>query len=250
MANSKARLLEREREFVRNAAHELRTPITIARGHSELIQMYHDDAGLQQDIAVVLEELDRLGNLTARMVTLAAAEDPEFLHLEDVDILEVMHDISRRWTSTVPRQWSVRPEAAGAIRADRARLDVALDALIENAIAFTDEQDSVTVSSWRANGSALIAVTDSGKGIAPDALKRIFDRFTTTGRQAARRSTGGTGLGLPIVKAIIEAHGGSVDVSSTLGYGSTFTVRLPSSASPERSGLMPTATMRAAAVGG
>jgi len=130
-----------------------------------------------------------------------------------------------RW-STEHRRWSVGAVDEATVEADPDRLQLALDALIENAVKHTTAEDSIELSLKRRAGVAVLAVADTGTGISPETLDRIFDRFARADPDRSRDG-GGVGLGLSVVKAVAEAHGGSVDVRSTLGKGSTFALRLP-----------------------
>ena len=112
------------------------------------------------------------------------------------------------------------------MRGDLERLELVLDSLIENAVRFTDEQDEVHVQARPDRDGLVIQVSDTGVGIPPEQLPRIFERFARADASRGRGS-GGTGLGLAMVRAIVEAHGGSVSVTSRLGVGTTFTIRLP-----------------------
>lgn len=225
-AASERRVLERQREFVRNASHELRTPITVARGHAELIRADVTDQQGARDAEVILDELERLSKLSERLLTLAAADDPRFLSLEDVPVEEIVGETIVRWEAAAPRAWHVRIEAAGLVRADRDRLETALDALVENALHATVHGERIGMSA-RADGSTLVLeVADEGVGIDGEDLPHIFERFTRRERDRGRRN-GGTGLGLAIVRAIVEAHGGTVGVSSAVGRGTVFQIRLP-----------------------
>jgi two-component system, OmpR family, sensor histidine kinase BaeS len=117
-------------------------------------------------------------------------------------------------------------DADGELLADAERLELALDALIENAVGATDPGDRILLRAGCDGDDAVIEVLDDGTGIPPGHLTRVFDRFWRVNGDSAR-DNGGTGLGLSIVKAIVEAHGGTVTVTSVLGEGSTFTIRLP-----------------------
>jgi len=226
LAENEHRLLERQREFVRDASHELRTPITVARGHAELIRAENRETQTGEDITVVLDELDRLERLSERLLILAAAEHPGFLAVAMVDIEPLVLGAARRWEPTANRDWLVDVAAHGSVQADRERLAIALDALIENAVKATDEGERILIAASRANGSLIIEVADTGVGIDRDQVTRVFDRFSRL--DAARaRGRGGTGLGLAIVKAIAEAHGGSVSADSERGAGATFRIHLP-----------------------
>jgi len=223
MAN--LRLLEREHRFVQDASHELRTPITVALGHAELIQRSTTDPTIAQDAAVITDELMRLRRLADRLLLLAGSEDPDFLQPAVVDLETIVMEALRRWTAT-PRRWllGAAEEATAIVDADR--LEAALDALIENAVNHTQEQDTIEVAIHRRGAKAVISVRDTGAGIPAADLDHIFDRFARAdpGRS---RLVGGFGLGLSIVKAIVDAHGGEVGVTSTIGVGTTFEIRLP-----------------------
>jgi signal transduction histidine kinase len=227
LAESERRLVERERNLVRDVSHELRTPITVARGHAELI---HRNAVGQtaEDAEVVLDELARLSRIAERLLILAAAEHPEFLRRAPVEVERLIVDTARRWSPAAPRRWTVDAPVDGVLYADEERLESTLDALVENAVKFTDEGDAIRIEARHDGSVAIIEVSDTGVGIPADQLSRIFDRFSRVDEGRRRRNgSGGTGLGLPIVKAIVEAHGGSVGVRSELGKGTTFSLRIP-----------------------
>jgi two-component system OmpR family sensor kinase len=219
------RLLKQQRRFLQDASHELGTPITVALGHAELIERAVTNPVVAEDARVVTDELMRLRRLSTRLLLLASAEGPDFLHLTPVPVESVVVDALDRW-GHIPRRWRLGPVAETTVLGDRDRLAVALDALLENAVAYTTPGDRIEVSARLEDGGVVLAVADSGCGIQDSDLRRIFQRF---GRAEPHRSrpTGGLGLGLAIVQAIAEAHGGSVTVQSTFGHGSEFEVHLP-----------------------
>ena len=219
------RLLEREQRFVQDASHELRTPITIALGHADLIQRNATDPTVVGDAAVIADELMRLRRLADQLLLLAAIEDPEFLHPAAVDLETIVLETVRRWTTT-PRRWLLGASEEATVIADADRLKVALDALIENAVNHTKEPDTIEVTIQRRGPSAVISVRDSGTGISAGDLGHIFDRFARADRGRSRHD-GGSGLGLSIVKAIVDAHGGEVRVESAPGVGTSFEILLP-----------------------
>jgi two-component system OmpR family sensor kinase len=219
-------MLDRQREFVRDASHELRTPITIARGHAELIRSTAADPQLTEDAAVVLDELARLSKLSERLLILAAADHPGLLAPRPVDVAHLIAELERRWIPAASRRWTFACVARGHLTVDEDRLGIALDALIENAVKFTAPGDAISVRARPAGRSLAIEVTDQGEGIEPEHLPRVFDRFARADGDRARGS-GGTGLGLAIVRAIVEAHGGTVAARSVPGRGSTFAITLP-----------------------
>ncbi len=223
MANR--RLLERQRQFLQDASHELRTPITVALGHAELIQRNGADPTIAKDAGVIADELNRLRRLADRLLLLAGSEDPEFLYRTRVEVESIVIDAVHRWTTT-PRRWLLGSAEEATVLADSDRLAAAVDALIENAVNHTQEDDTIEVGVRRRGAAAVISVRDTGTGIPAADLDHIFDRFARADSGRSRR-TGGSGLGLPIVTAITNAHGGQVDVTSTEGVGSTFEISLP-----------------------
>ena len=219
------RLLKQQRRFLQDASHELGTPITVALGHAELIERAVTNPVVAEDARVVTDELMRLRRLSTRMLLLASAEGPDFLHLTPVPVESVVVDALGRW-GHVPRRWRLGPVAETTVLGDRDRLAVALDALLENAVAHTTPGDRIEVSARLEDAGVVLAVADSGSGIQDSDLRRIFQRFARA-EPSRSRPAGGLGLGLAIVQAIAEAHGGSVSVQSTFGHGSEFEVHLP-----------------------
>jgi signal transduction histidine kinase len=220
------RLLEQQRQFLQDASHELGTPITVALGHAELIERAATDQAVAADARVVTGELARLRRLTNRLLLLASAGTPDFLRLAPVSADSLVLDALERW-GNIPRRWRLGEVAEATVLGDSDRLVAALDALLENAVAHTEPGDTIEVSvRLESGGKVVLAVTDSGCGIPPTELDRIFRRFTRA-YPHRNREAGGFGLGLPIVQAIAEAHHGSVRVHSTSGQGSTFEMVIP-----------------------
>jgi two-component system OmpR family sensor kinase len=229
LSEQNARLLATQRQFLQDAAHQLRTPITIALGHAELLA--GDLTGKQegQDIRVVIGELSRLRRIAERLLLIAAAADPGFLHSEVVALDRLTMELIRRWRPTADRCWQLGRLDAVTVRADRERLSLALDALLENAVRHTRTDDVIQLSVIRGwpGMPVRIVVADNGSGIPRDQLHLIFDRFRTGDDNQSR----GTGLGLPLVRAVARAHGGDVTVHSEPGAGSQFELTLPEPAS-------------------
>jgi signal transduction histidine kinase len=220
-----ARLLERERRFVQDASHELRTPITVALGHAELIQRQAVDPRIGEDAAVITDELMRLRRLVDRLLLLASSADLEAPHKVPIAVQQLVVDLVHRWMAT-PRRWRLGPTEQATVFGDADRLAVALDAVVENAVQHTSETDTIDVGVKRRGDEAVIWIRDTGAGIPADDLDRIFDRFARSDPGRSRH-TGGFGLGLPIVQAIVEGHGGSVHVDSGVGSGTRFEIALP-----------------------
>jgi len=219
------RLLEQQQLFLVDASHELGTPITVALGHAELIEQSVTDKMVAEDARVVIGELARLRRLSSRMLLLASAGSPGFLDLAPVGVDSIVIEALDRW-GYESRRWRLGEVAEATVLGDRGRLAVALDALLENAVAHTDKDDRIELSARVEDGHVILAVADSGCGIPEADLERIFGRFSRAAPFRSRE-VGGFGLGLPTAAAIAEAHHGSVRVSSAVGTGSTFELLIP-----------------------
>lgn len=216
-------LLQQERQFIQDASHVLRTPLTIALGHAELMRRTTTDPGAIRDSQVIIEELNRLKIISDRLLALAAAEQPDFVHPVVTPIRDLVTHAWSRWSSTYPAiQLGQVADAEAPL--DRDRFVEALDELINNAVHHTPDGTPITLSARCRNDMLVVAVADAGPGIAPSAQDRILDRFS---RLDKGNGGGNVGLGLAIVKAIAEAHGGSLFVRSDPGKGAIFELRLP-----------------------
>jgi len=202
-------LVERQERFLHDVSHELRTPVTIARGHLELLQRH---GGESSELAIALDELGRIERIIARLLLLAKAGQPDFLAVSEVDAETFFEDVFIRWSEVAPRRWLLGPLVRGFARADEEALRAALDALLENAVKYTEPHETIELRSTGLGDDLVIEVADGGCGVPPAALDRIFDRF---GRAdvARSRTNGGAGLGLSIVDAVARAHGGSCTVA-------------------------------------
>jgi len=212
-----------QRRFIDDAGHELRTPITIIRGHLEMLESAPDDR--EETLRIVMDELDRMTRLVDDLLLLARSDQPDFLDLRPVDVGELTEDVVAKARSLAPRDWSVAERADVVMTADGQRLTQALMNLASNAAEHTTDGSSIVVGSWAGNGQVQFWVRDDGAGIPLAEQKTIFERFSRG--QGRGRSGDGAGLGLAITRAIVEAHGGTVRLDSTLGAGSTFVLVLP-----------------------
>ncbi len=228
IATEAEELVLRQRTFLQDAAHQLRSPITIALGHAELLAAAL--AGSQwRDIDVIVGELERLKSLSERLLLVASSENADFLELGPVELAPLAAGLLYRWRPVADRRWLLDPVEPALACADRHRLEMALDALIENAVQHTGPGDEIAIAvrGTDSDGFARIVITDTGEGIAEIDIPHIFDRFTSIG--GANR---GTGLGLALVRAIAHGHGGRVAVRSAIGLGSTFEVLIPAAREP------------------
>jgi signal transduction histidine kinase len=221
----RAAILARQERFLHDVSHELRTPITIARGHLYLVARSSDGSSLPE-VSVAIDELARMERIVERLLLLVRVGEPDFAGAtEEVDLDTLIEDVAMRWAEIAPRVWRVGELAHVTIRTDQDALRIALDALVENAVAHTQETDAIELRASSLSGQVTIEVADEGCGIPPDALERIFDRFAR-GDPSRAREREGVGLGLAIVDAIARRHGGQCTVRSS-PEGTTFALMLP-----------------------
>ncbi len=227
------RLESIRRDFVANVSHELKTPITAIRG---LVETVLSDSEMPQDtqtrfLSKVNRQAIRLSSLVSDLLTLARLEsEEEGLQAAKVDLGETLEDVIRPYRNQDEDQKveleAVIPSNPIMVRGDEQSLRMVANNLIDNAIKYTPEGGKVWIRLMVENGSARFEVQDTGIGIDPDHLDRIFERFYRVDK-ARSRELGGTGLGLSIVKHAVLMHGGEVGVDSNPGQGSTFWVTIP-----------------------
>ena len=221
----------RQRQFTADASHELRTPLTVIKGQIDVsLQKARQPDDYRQVLRSVNAEVDRLIRLSGSLLTLSRADAGQIpLTLEEVDLGDVVTGVVEHVRAPAgDKGVELRLDQAPSlkIRADQDLLIQLLLNLVENSVKYTNAEGRVTVG-WRRNGSRVdLSVQDTGIGISGEHLPRIFDRFYRVDT-ARSRAEGGVGLGLAISRWIAEVHGGSIDVESTPGEGSTFTVSLP-----------------------
>jgi two-component system, OmpR family, sensor kinase len=226
-----------QRAFLDDAGHELRTPITVIRGHLELAD---PNAPLREPTReVVFDELDRMAGIVEDLLLIAKAERPDFVVPGPVDVADLTEELAGKARPLADRAWEVRPGAVVVADLDRERITQGWMNLVRNAVQHTADGDRITVFSSVVGDELELGVVDTGDGVDPGDRERIFGRFAR-GSSARRTRSDGAGLGLSIVAAIAEAHGGRVDLRDTPGGGATFVIVLPLPADdPERPGVEP-----------
>jgi signal transduction histidine kinase len=213
-----------QREFVRDASHELRDPLTIVAGHLELLG--EDPEERRKTIALVIDEIERMGRIVDDLQLLADTEQPDFLQPAWVDAALFSHELTAKASALASRRWKLDDGAGdGIFYADRHRLTEAVMNLAHNAVQHTLPNDTVAIGLTLDERQVRLWVRDTGFGIPAAEQGRIFHRFTR-GKGAHRRYRG-SGLGLAIVKAISESHGGRIELESRVGEGSQFTIVIP-----------------------
>ncbi len=226
------RLEKVRQEFLSNISHELRTPLTSIIAYVETLQdgAIEDPENNRRFLNIIRRNAERMNDLIADIAELSLIETGNIsLELREIKLSQVIDEIfatlsskaANRNVSLVNR---IGPDAC--IRADSRRLEQMMTNLVDNAIKFNRENGTVSVMFAESADKCLILVEDTGEGIVPENLHRIFERFYRIDRGRARE-IGGTGLGLAIVKHLARLHGGEVFVASTLGQGTTFSVEFP-----------------------
>ena len=197
-----------QRQMLDDAGHELRTPITIVRGHLELVDP-EDAADVTRTRDLAIEELDRMQRLVEELMMLAKAQRPDFVRVETVELSELLLSVLDKVTPLADRRWQLESVPEGLVRLDPQRITQAMVQLVANAVRFTRPGSVIALGAQIADGGARLWVRDDGVGIDPAQQQRIFDRFSRGEQPTARPGDAGAGLGLAIVKAIAEAHRGS-----------------------------------------
>lgn len=212
-----------QRQFLDDAGHELKTPLTVLRGHLELLDA-DDPEEVAETKALLLDEIDRMSRLVGDLILLAKSDRPDFLQPRDVDLDGLTRDVATKARGLGDREWTVDATARVKVVADEQRLTQAVLQLADNAVKHTRDGDTIAIGSSYADGTARLWVRDTGPGVPPEDRERIFERF---GRSAVPPGDEGFGLGLSIVGAIARAHGGSVSVEDAEPAGARFVIALP-----------------------
>jgi signal transduction histidine kinase len=214
--------IRRERTFIRESSHELRTPITICRGHLEVLDSRPEPDELLETVALVLDELDSMTRIADDMGDLAYMEDPASLRLAEVDPRRLLTDVALKAAPLLNGRLHVRPpHAAEPLSADSQRLVQALINLVKNAHEHTAPDTPIALRAVSEPAALRFEVADSGGGLRPDDEERVFQPFYK------HPESRGSGLGLAIASGIARAHGGAAGVDNRPGEGATFWVRIP-----------------------
>ncbi|ADB32493.1 histidine kinase [Kribbella flavida DSM 17836] len=220
---------DRMRRFVADASHELRTPLTSIRGFAELSRQRGGSAD-PATMRRIEEEAKRMGLLVDDLLLLARLDQQRPLQYQPVDLLtlagDAVHDVHAVQPDRVVSLRILPGSSAPVVEGDEARLRQVLGNLVSNALHHTPAEAAITVAVGTRDGEAVLEVADRGDGLSDEQKARVFERFYRAD-SARTRATGGSGLGLSIVAALVAAHRGRVTVTDTPGGGATFTVTLP-----------------------
>jgi two-component system, OmpR family, sensor histidine kinase CiaH len=216
---------ERQQAFVADASHELRTPLAVIRANAEFLQQSEPES---EEATEILAETDRLAALVDSLLALArgqeaaASDDPLDLGRLVSDSAQSMQPLASH--REVALQIETAPDLE--VRGDPDQLRRLVVILVDNALRYTPAGGRVSVDAHRNDGTAVVAVSDTGIGIDRDALQHVFERFYRAD-EARTRASGGAGLGLSIAEQLVTSHGGRISAASIPGRGSTFTITLP-----------------------
>lgn len=227
--SSEQKVLEIGKDFVSNASHELKTPITIIRGFAETLQDMPDlPREIVEDILEkIVRNCQRMNSLVKNLLTLADVENLPLLHCQSCDLVDILEECKRAVLAVYPSaEIEILSKPKVMVEVEASLLELALLNLIENAAKYSSSSPKIKVSLQQKGREVVLLIQDEGIGIPEADLEHIFERFYTVNK-AHSRKLGGAGLGLSLVKKIIEKHGGTLSVSSILGTGTTFTVTLP-----------------------
>lgn len=215
-----------QRQLLSDVSHQLRTPLTVARGHLEVLGRgeCQDPGEVHDTITVVVDELDHMRILVDRLLLLGRALEPDFIEPEPVDLRSFLADIAETTRVLADRLWSLLPVPDVVVAVDGQKLRGALLNLIDNAVGATAPGDSIGLEVHR-DGELRLTVVDSGRGMTEAQRQIAFSRFARPGAIDAT----GSGLGLSIAKAVIEGHGGRIELESEPEHGCRVTLVLPAS---------------------
>ena len=225
-------------EFIADVSHELRTPLTVLRGNAQVGLALGSDPDQAQLLEEIVAESKRMARLVEDLLFLARSDSasPPPLEFETVAVAPFLAELAGRaevLTREHGSELERKLEGEGYVEIDRQRIEQAVLILVDNATKYGPRGGTVTLASFVSSGELHISVEDRGPGIPEDELPSIFERFYRLDK-ARSRQLGGTGLGLPIARTIVEAHGGHVEAASRLGEGTKMTLRLPLLSGPRR----------------
>jgi two-component system, OmpR family, sensor kinase len=212
-----------QRQFLDDAGHELKTPLTVLQGHLELLDS--DDADeVEATRALLLDEVDRMSRLVDELITLAKTDRPDYYRFDAVELAPYVETLLEKCRALGPRCWVVDDAGAQVAQLDEQRITQAMLQLAQNAVKHTDDGDEIGLGAHVDERGVRLWVRDTGRGVDDADKAHIFDRFS---RARVRDDDEGFGLGLSIVAAIARAHGGTVRVDDAPGRGAVFTLVLP-----------------------
>jgi two-component system OmpR family sensor kinase len=220
-----------QRRFLADASHELRTPLAIVSGHIEIVTREDlSPAERTEELAVVADEVARMGRLVDDMLALARLEVGAARPFQLLEVGTLLQEAAGRGRVLGERRYTVAAEPSLWVYGEPDQLMQTLLNLINNAVPHTPEGSQIALSATGTRETVSISIADSGRGIRPEDVERVFDRFFRAA--GPRGAGGGSGLGLAIVKRLVEIHGGTIEAANRAEGGAVFTITLPRAAKP------------------
>jgi signal transduction histidine kinase len=217
-------------DFLADVSHELRTPLTVMRGNAEIGMHFETDSSQKEMLAEILAESDKMTKMVEDLLFLARSDSSSLpLDRGAVSVAAFLSTIAERADTLARERGSelrTNLSAQGIVDLDHARFEQAVMILVDNAAKYAGQRDPVSLSASISGGILVVEVADKGPGIPERDLAHIFERFYRVDKTRSRK-LGGSGLGLPIAKTIIEAHGGSIEAKSKPGEGTNMSIKLP-----------------------
>ncbi len=211
-----------QRQFLDDAGHELKTPLTVLSGHLELLDP-DDPEEVAETRELLLDETDRMARLVGDLILLAKHDRPDFLTPAAVSVERLTHSLYAKARALAEREWVLDEVGEGIAHVDEQRITQAVLQLADNAVKHTTEGDRIGIGSRVADGRVSLWVRDTGPGVPPELRAHVFERF---GRAGVVPGDEGFGLGLSIVRAIAQSHGGSVRIDDAEPHGAVVTIEL------------------------
>ncbi len=230
MVDRLERSVEKQKQFISDASHELRTPIAVIQGYTRMLERWgkKDPAILDESIEAISTEADNMRRLFEQLLTLAQADSSQTLpECELFSLRPLIEETVRDFQLIAPsHRFEIPSMTDNEVYAERASIQQLLRILLDNCVKYTPQEGLITVKAMQTDTRTIIEISDTGVGIAPEDLPRIFDRFYRS-EKSRSKEMGGTGLGLSIAQRIAEIHGGVIEVNSEIGKGTTVKVVLP-----------------------
>ena len=211
-----------QRQFLDDAGHELKTPLTVLSGHLELLDP-DDPEEVAETRALLLDETDRMARLVGDLILLAKHDRPDFLTPAAVSVERLTHSLHAKARALADREWGLDEVGEGIAHVDEQRITQAVLQLADNAVKHTADGDRIGIGSRVVDGRVTLWVSDTGPGVPPELRAHVFERF---GRAGVVPGDEGFGLGLSIVQAIAQSHGGSVRIDDAEPHGAVVTIEL------------------------
>ncbi|MGN1020427.1 MAG: sensor histidine kinase [Aristaeellaceae bacterium] len=219
-----------QKQFVSDASHELRTPIAVIQGYVNMLRRWgkDDKTVLDEGINAIAQETASMKELVESLLFLARHDKKTLMmEMSSFDVLEVVSELHKEAAMVTPEDTFVlSPSDHCVVEADRGMIKQVMRILCDNAVKYTPKGGTITMGVQRRPGGCILSLSDTGPGIAPEELPKIFERFYRSD-SARKAESSGHGLGLSIARIIVVAHGGKLHVRSKLGEGTTFSIDLP-----------------------